>query len=51
MRHVPDKLMLRPLVKRRRYAHITADALAAQALGLNELVSEDALRRALQRMD
>ena len=35
----------------RRYAHITAlrgDAVAAQALGMNKVVSEDALRRALE---
>ena len=38
----------------RRYAHITAlrgDAVAAQALGMNKVVSEDALRRALERID
>lgn len=58
--NAPDKrdvlgtLMLGLLAGHRRYAHITAlrgDAVAAQALGLNKLVSEDALRRALERID
>ena len=58
--NAPDKrdvlgtLMLGLLAGHRRYAHITAlrgDALAAQALGMNKVVSEDALRRALQRID
>ena len=38
----------------RRYAHITGlrgVAVAAQALSLNMIVSEDALRRALERID
>jgi len=46
--------MLGLLAGHRRYAHITAlrgDAVAAQALGMNKVVSEDALRRALQRID
>lgn len=46
--------MLGLLVGHRRYAHITAlrgDALAAQTLGMNKVVSEDALRRALERID
>jgi hypothetical protein len=58
--NAPDKrdvlgtLMLGLLAGHRRYAHITAlrgDAVAAQALGMNKVVSEDALRRALERMD
>jgi hypothetical protein len=47
-------LMLGLLAGHRRYAHITAlrgDAVAAQALGMNKVVSEDALRRALERID
>ena len=46
--------MLGLLAGHRRYAHITAlrgDAVAAQALGMNKVVSEDALRRALERID
>jgi hypothetical protein len=46
--------MLGLLAGHRRYAHITAlrgDAVAAQALGMNRIVSEDALRRALERID
>ena len=58
--NAPDKrdvlgtLMLGMLAGHRRYAHITAlrgDAVAAQALGMNKVVSEDALRRALERID
>lgn len=58
--NAPDKcdvlgtLMLGMLAGHRRYAHITAlrgDAVAAQALGMNRIVSEDALRRALERID
>jgi len=58
--NAPDKrdvlgtLMLGLLAGHRRYAHITAlrgDAVAAQALGMNKVVSEDALRRALERLD
>jgi len=58
--NAPDKrdvlgtLMLGLLAGHRRYAHITGlrgDAVAAQALGMAKVVSEDALRRALQRMD
>ena len=58
--NAPDKrdvlgtLMLGLLAGHRRYTHITAlrgDALAAQALGMNKLVSEDALRRGLERID
>jgi hypothetical protein len=58
--NAPDKrdvlgtLMLGLLAGRKRYAHITAlrgDAMAAQALRMNEVISEDALRRALVRID
>ena len=58
--NAPDKrdvlgtLLLGLLAGHRRYAHITAlrgDAVAAQALGMNKVVSEDALRRALARID
>ena len=58
--NAPDKrdvlgtLMLGLLAGHRRYAHITAlrgDAVAAHALGMNKVVSEDALRRALERID
>ena len=58
--NAPDKrdvlgtLMLGLLAGHRRYAHITAlrgDAVAAQALGMNKVVSEDALRRALERIE
>ena len=58
--NAPDKrgvlgtLMLGLLAGHRRYAHITAlrgDAVAAQALGMNKVVSDDALRRALERID
>ena len=52
--NAPDKrdvlgtLMLGLLAGHRRYSHITAlrgDLVAAQALGMNKIVSEDALRR------
>jgi hypothetical protein len=58
--NAPDKrdvlgtLMLGLLAGHRRYAHITAlrgDAVAAQVLGMARVVSEDALRRALERID
>ncbi len=58
--NAPDKhdvlgmLMLGLLAGHRRYARITAlwgDAVAAQALGMNKVVSEDTLRRALERID
>ena len=42
------------LAGHRRYAHSTAlrgNAVAAQALGMNKVVSEDALRQALERID
>ncbi len=53
-RDVLGTLMLALLAGHRRYAHITAlrgDAVAAKALGMNKIVSEDALRRALARID
>jgi hypothetical protein len=58
--NAPDKrdvlgtLMLAMLAGHKRYAHITAlrgDAVAAQALGMQRIVSEDALRRAMERID
>jgi hypothetical protein len=57
--NAPDKrdvlgtLLLCLLAGHRRYAHITAlrgDAVAAAALGMARVVSEDALRRALEGM-
>jgi hypothetical protein len=48
-RDVLGTLMLAILAGHRRYAHITAvrgDAVAAQALGMSGMVSEDAVRRA-----
>jgi len=53
-RDVLGTLVLAILAGHRRYAHVTGlrgDAVAAQALGLNRVVSEDALRRALARFD
>ena len=53
-RDVLGTLMLGLLAGHRRYAHITAlrgDAVAARVLGMNKVVSEDALRRALERID
>jgi hypothetical protein len=53
-RDVLGTLLLGVLAGHRRYAHITAlrgDAVAAQALGMNKVVSEDALRRGLERID
>lgn len=58
--NAPDKrdvlgtLMMGMLAGHRRYAQITAlrgDAIAAQALGMNKVASEDALRRALERIE
>jgi Transposase DDE domain group 1 len=58
--NAPDKrdvlgtLVLAILAGHKRYAHVTAlrgDAVAAQALGMKRIVSEDALRRALSRID
>ena len=53
-RDVLGTLVLAILAGHRRYAHVTAlrgDAVAAQALGMERIVSEDALRRALSRID
>ncbi len=53
-RDVLGTLMLALLAGHKRYAHITAlrgDAVAAQALGMNKVISEDALRRAMERID
>jgi hypothetical protein len=53
-RDVLGTLLLAILAGHRRYAHVTAlrgDAVAAQALGMERIVSEDALRRALSRID
>ena len=50
-RDVLGTLMLAILAGHRRYAHITAvrgDKVAAQALGMNSMVSEDAVRRAMK---
>jgi hypothetical protein len=52
-REVLGTLMLSILAGSKRYAHIAGvrgDAVAAQALGLKRLVSEDSVRRALQAM-
>ncbi len=52
-RDVLGTLMLGILAGSRRYAHIAGvrgDAVAAQALGLRSLVSEDSVRRALKAM-
>lgn len=57
--NAPDKrdvlgtLLLAMLAGHRRYAHITGlrgDAVAAQALGMDRVVSEDAVRRAVGRL-
>ena len=53
-RDVLGTLVLAILAGHRRYAHVTAlrgDAVAAQALGMDRIVSEDALRRALSRIE
>ena len=53
-RDVLGTLVLSILAGHRRYSHITAlrgDAVAAQALGMKRVVSEDAMRRALARID
>ena len=52
-RDVLGTLMLGILAGSKRYAHIAGvrgDAVAAQALGLKGLVSEDSVRRALKAM-
>ena len=46
--------LLAILAGHKRYAHITAlrgDKVSAQLLGMSKVISEDALRRALARMD
>ena len=53
-REALSTLMLGLLAGHRRDAHIIAlrgDAVAAQALGMNKVVSEHAPRRALERID
>jgi len=53
-RDVLGTLMLGILAGSRRYAHIAGvrgDAVAAQALGMRRVVSEDAVRRALQQIE
>jgi len=53
-RQVLGTLMLGILAGSRRYAHIAGvrgDAVAAQALGINRLVSEDSVRRALAAIE
>jgi hypothetical protein len=53
-RGVLGTLLLAVLAGHRRYAHATSlrgDGVAAQALGMDRLVSEDALRRAVSRID
>lgn len=53
-RDVLGTLVLAILAGHKRYAHVTAlrgDAVAAQALGMERVVSEDALRRAMARID
>lgn len=53
-RDVLGTLMLGILSGSRRYAHIAAvrgDAVAAQALGMHGVVSEDSVRRALKAME
>ena len=52
-RDVLGTLLLAILAGHKRYAHITGlrgDALSPQVLGMNKIISEDALRRALSRM-
>ena len=53
-RDVLDTLMIGMVAGHRRYSLITApwrDTVAAQSLSMNKVVSEDALRRALERID
>src|SRR5262249_258226 len=53
-RDVLGTLLLAILAGHRRYAHVSAlrgDAVAALALGMNRIVSEDALRRGLSRIE
>ncbi len=54
VRDVLSTLVLGVLSGSKRYAHlagIRGDQVAAQALGLNKIVSEDSVRRALSAMD
>jgi hypothetical protein len=54
VRDVLGTLLLGVLSGSRRYAHLAAlrgDQVAAQALGLSKIVSEDSVRRALSAMD
>ena len=54
VRDVLGTLMLSILAGSKRYAHIAGirgDAVAAQALGLNKIVSEDSVRRALKAIE
>jgi hypothetical protein len=53
IRDVLGTWLLAILAGHKRYAHITGlrgDALSPQILGMNRLISEDSLRRALERM-
>ena len=53
-RDVLGTLLLAILAGHKRYAHITAlrgDTVAARALGMERIISEDAMRRALIRID
>ena len=53
-RDVLGTLLLAILAGHKRYSHITAlrgDAVAVQALGMRRVISEDAMRRALSRID
>ena len=54
VRDVLGTLMLSILAGSKRYAHIAGvrgDAVAARALGLNKIVSEDSVRRALKAIE
>src|SRR6516164_3871170 len=53
-RNILGTLLLSVLAGHRRYAHVTAlrcDAVNPPLLGMNKVVSEDALRRALAKID
>ena len=53
-RDVLGTLLLAILAGHKRYAHITGlrgDAVSPQILGMHKIISEDALRRSLARMD
>lgn len=52
-RDVPGTLLLAILAGHKRYSHVTGlrgDAVAAHALGMEKIVSEDALRRGMLRI-